>query len=245
MPPLHIGRDDGAPPTLLCLGAHADDIEIGAGGTILDLVEHHPGMRVHWVVLSATAERAAEARRSAGEFLAGAQPCVEVHDLRDGLFPADYARLKAIVEDLKAVEPDIILTHYRQDAHQDHRTVAEATYSTFRRPLILEYEIPKYDLDLGNPTLFVPLSQRQAQAKVGALMTHFASQQARRWFTPETFYALMRLRGLHAAAPSGFAEAFYGARVSLSFGSARPSEVVAPAPSEFAEFAGGASWGRR
>lgn len=214
---LCLARPDGAPPTVLCLGAHSDDIEIGAGGTILGLVEHHPGLRVHWVVLSALGERAAEARAGAAACLDGiAVPQVDIYPIRDGYFPMEFARLKRIFEGLKkTINPDLILTHYRQDAHQDHRMIAELTYNTFRDHLILEYEIPKYDPDLGNPTLFVPLSQRQAQAKVATLMTHFASQRGRRWFTPETFYALMRLRGLHAGAASGFAEAFYGARVSL------------------------------
>lgn len=219
-------RADGAPPTVLCLGAHADDIEIGAGGTLLNLVGQCPDLRVHWVVFSALAERAAEARASATAFLDGLEARqVDIHAVRDGFFPAEFARLKELFERLKKrVNPDLIFTHYRQDAHQDHRTIAELTHNTFRDHLILEYEIPKYDPDVGNPTVFVPLSRHQAQAKVAELVKHFTSQLTRRWFVPETFYALMRLRGLQAAAPSGFAEGFYGARVALQFG-----ERVVPA----------------
>jgi LmbE family N-acetylglucosaminyl deacetylase len=206
-----------SPLRLLCLGAHADDIEIGAGGAILTLLARHPGSHVRWVVFSAPPERAAEARASAAAFLADAATAeVEVHDARDGFFPAAFASLKEIFESLKRdLRPDLILTHVREDHHQDHRVLAELTANTFRDHLVLGYEIPKYDPDLGNPNVFVPLDLDVAERKVAALMTHFATQRSRRWFVPETFFALMRLRGLQAAAPSGLAEGFYGAKLWL------------------------------
>ena len=213
---LELGRGD-APLSLLCLGAHADDIEIGAGGTILTLLARHPGTHVHWIVFSASPERAAEARASASAFLgAAAVRTVTIHAFRDGLFPAELVDLKQCFEALKrAVDPDLILTHHRGDAHQDHRTLAEITWNTFRDHLILEYEIPKYDPDTGSPNLLVPLQSGEAETKIAALMTHFPSQRERRWFTPETFAALMRLRGVQAGAASGFAEGFYAPKLCL------------------------------
>jgi LmbE family N-acetylglucosaminyl deacetylase len=218
MLPLTLNRADG-PLTVLCLGAHADDIEIGAGGTILQLLERHPEARVLWVVLSATPIRALEAHAAAGAFLAKASaPEVIVEDFRDGFFPTEFSRLKELFEGIKArFQPSVVFTHHRIDAHQDHRTVAELTWNTFRDHLILEYEIPKYDPDIGNPNLFVPLTAAQAAAKVDALMTHFSTQRARRWFAPGTFEALLRLRGLQAAAPSGLAEAFHAPKFHVGF----------------------------
>jgi LmbE family N-acetylglucosaminyl deacetylase len=210
-------REPGAPLSILCLGAHADDIEIGAGATVLTLLRRHPGSQVRWVVFAATAERVEEARASARAFLAEAGSSrVDVHGFRDGFFPAAFAALKEEFEALKeGLAPDLILTHVREDHHQDHRTLAELTANTFRDHLVLGYEIPKYDPDLGNPNVFVPLDPELAERKVYALMTHFTTQRRRRWFVPETFYALMRLRGLQAAAPSGLAEAFYGPKLWL------------------------------
>ncbi len=205
------------PLTILCLGAHADDIEIGAGGALLTLLARYPGSRVRWVVFSATRDRAAEAEASARSFLGGAAEArVDVHDVRDGFFPAAFGPLKETFEALKRdLQPDLVLTHAREDHHQDHRTLAELTWNTWRDHWVLGYEIPKYDPDLGNPNLFVPLAAEVAERKVAALMQHFATQRSRRWFVPETFFALMRLRGLQAAAPSGLAEGFYGAKLWL------------------------------
>lgn len=210
-------RPPGTKLRLLCLGAHADDIEIGAGGAILTLLRRHPGSEVRWVVFSASAFRAEEARASAREFLAEAgEARIDIHDARDGFFPAEFARLKELHEALKReAEPDIVFTHVRQDHHQDHRTLAELAWNTWRDHLILGYEVPKYDPDLGNPNLLVPLDEAAAARKVDALMRHFATQRSRRWFTPETFMALMRLRGLQAAAPSGLAEGFYAPKLWL------------------------------
>ncbi len=206
-------------PSILCLGAHADDIEIGIGGTILSLLKHHPGARVRWVVFSATPERAGEARASAHAFLRDAgDGRVAVHGFRDGFFPAEFAELKETFEALKEeFDPDLVFTHHRGDSHQDHRLIAELTGSTFRNHVILEYEIPKYDPDIGNPNLFVPLSYECAELKVDTLMRSFASQRSRRWFVPETFYSLMRLRGVQSAASSGYAEGFYGAKLCFQF----------------------------
>jgi LmbE family N-acetylglucosaminyl deacetylase len=217
MQELALNRPGGAPPKILCLGAHADDIEIGAGGTILTLLDRYPGTHVDWIVFSATPERVPEARSSADAFLSGAgSSTVTVHDFRDGFFPSEFPRLKEAFEALKATcQPDLIFTHHRDDHHQDHRIIAELTWNTYRDHLIFGYEIPKYDPDLGNPNVFVRLRPEHAETKVKALMTHFMTQCARRWFVPETFYGLMRLRGVQAAAPSGLAEGFHGPKLCL------------------------------
>lgn len=199
------------PFRLLCLGAHADDIEIGAGGTILRLLAERAETAVRWVVFSGSERRRREAEASARDLLAGhADAEVEVHDFRDGFFPAQIGAIKERFEELKrAFRPSLVLTHYRDDLHQDHRIVAELTYNTFRDHLIWEYEIPKYDGDLGNPNLFVPLSEESCRRKLAAIIEHFPSQRDHRWFTADTFGALLRLRGVGCHAPSGFAEAFY------------------------------------
>ena len=203
--------------TLLCIGAHPDDIEIGCGGAVLTLLERHPGSRVLWTVFSGTPERAEEARRGAAGFLGAAGSSeVAVHGFRDGFFPAESAAIKEAFEAMKReAAPDVVLTHRRADHHQDHRTLAELTWNTFRDHLVLEYEIPKYDPDLGNPNLFVPLERAAADAKIAALMRCFPSQAGRRWFEPGTFEALMRLRGMQCAAPSGLAEGFHAPKLCL------------------------------
>lgn len=199
------------PLRLLCLGAHADDIEIGCGGTILRLIAEHPRLTVRWVVFSGDGRRRDEAEASARHFLDGTNDAtVSVHGFRDGFFPSQHTDIKEEFERLKrAYQPSLILTHYRDDLHQDHRVVAELAYNTFRDHLIFEYEIPKYDGDLGNPNLFAPLSDEICRRKVSALLEYFPSQNAHRWFTADTFFACMRLRGIGCNAPSGFAEAFY------------------------------------
>ncbi len=198
---------------LLCLGAHPDDIEIGCGGTLLRLFAELPDTELRWIVFSGGAARRGEAEASARDYLGRlkADPCaITVHDFRDGFFPAEFAVLKETFERLKAQwQPTLILTHYHRDLHQDHRVVAELTHCTFRDHLIWEYEIPKYDGDLGNPNLFVPLDGAACRHKVALLLAHFASQRERPWFTAETFMALMRLRGIGCHARSGYAEAFY------------------------------------
>ena len=205
------------PLRLLCLGAHSDDIEIGAGGTVLTLLRRYPGTHVHWVVFAASEPRANEARASAAVFLASAgNSTIEIHDFRDGFFPDEFPRLKQVFEILKRQpRPDLILTHAREDHHQDHRVTADLTWNTFRNHLIMGYEIIKYDPDLGNPNVFVTLDDAVAEAKVAALMKHFPTQRERRWFVPGTFFGIMRVRGVQAAAPSGYAEGFYAPKICL------------------------------
>jgi LmbE family N-acetylglucosaminyl deacetylase len=211
----HLPRD----ATVLCLGAHSDDIEIGCGGTLLQLLAALPGrVRVHWVVLSATPERAEEARGSAACFLAEAgRSQVRCEAFRDGYFPYVGGDIKDFLESLKRElpAPDLVFTHYRDDRHQDHRVVSDLAWNTYRDHLVLEYEIPKYDGDMGRPNAFVPLRSATCRRKVDLLLEHFPSQHDHRWFTRSTFEALMRLRGVECNAPSGYAEAFYARKVVL------------------------------
>jgi LmbE family N-acetylglucosaminyl deacetylase len=202
---------------LLAVGSHADDIEIGAGGTVLALTQAFPGLEVDWVVLAASDDREVEARASAEAFLAEAGTTrVDVHGFRDGFLPYRGEEVKEVFEELKARgEPDIVLTHTRSDLHQDHRLACELTWNTFRNHLILEYEIPKVDGDLGVPNAYVPLSVEIAQRKVSLLQRHFASQASKHWFDGETFMGLMRLRGVEAVAESRYAEAFICRKVVI------------------------------
>ncbi len=196
---------------VLCIGAHSDDLEIGCGATVLEWLATHRELEVTWVVMSASGERAEEARSSAAALLKGAaKRKVVLHELKDGHFPGDFPAAKKAFEALKATEdPDVILCHRLEDRHQDHRMVAELTWQTWRSHLILEYEVPKYEGDLGQPNLFVPVSSRVGKRKVEHLMRHFASQRSRQWFAPRTFFGLMQLRGVECRAPSGFAEAHH------------------------------------
>jgi LmbE family N-acetylglucosaminyl deacetylase len=197
--------------TLLCLGAHADDIEIGCGGTVLRLLDQFAPLNVCWVVLSADGCRRDEARRSADVFLAGAgEARVEILEFRDRLFPYDGEAIKQSLHELsRSVSPDLIFTHRRDDAHQDHRLTAELTWNAFRDHAIWEYEIPKYDGDLGRPNVYVPLDGEIWRRKLRELAAGFPSQRTKPWFTEETFLGLMRLRGIECNSPSGYAEAFY------------------------------------
>jgi LmbE family N-acetylglucosaminyl deacetylase len=202
---------------LLCVGAHSDDLEIGCSGTMLRLLAAWPIERVTWVVLSARGERGVEAEKAARRLL-GERPGVRIvlGEFRDGFFPYTAVPIKEFFEQLKReVEPDLVLTHYRDDRHQDHRLVSELTYNTFRDHLILEYEIMKLDGDLGNPNVYVPLDEDVVGRKVELLMEGFGSQRDKRWFSEDAFRALMRLRGIEAGAPSGFAEAFYGRKLVI------------------------------
>jgi LmbE family N-acetylglucosaminyl deacetylase len=201
---------------ILCLGSHSDDIEIGCGGAILQLAEQYPSAEFHWVVFSAVGTRATEAQRAAELFGGSRLKGPILKAFVDGFMPFSGSEVKAIFEELKhAVSPDLIFTHNRKDAHQDHRLIAELTWNTFRDHLILEYEIPKYDGDLGQPSVFVPLEPEVCQKKVGYIMDAFPSQHAKRWFQPDTFLSLMRLRGMECNAPSGYAEAFYCRKLVL------------------------------
>jgi len=207
---LALQPEESAGLTVLCLGAHSDDIEIGCGGTILRLAEQYPGVMFHWVVFNAVGIRETEARKAASLFAGTALRQILLKTFPDGFMPFEGAKVKTVFEELKqAISPDLILTPYRKDAHQDHRTIAELTWNTFRNHLIWEYEIPKYDGDLGQPNLFVPLDAEMGRAKVRHLMDAFKSQYSKRWFEESTFLSLLRLRGMECNASSGYAEAFY------------------------------------
>lgn len=203
--------------TLLCLGAHPDDIEIGCGGAILRICREHPDTLVHWVVLGAHGPREEEAFAGAQRFRAKAAGGeVTVKPFRDGFFPYFGAELKEFFQDLKTlVSPDLVFTHHRFDRHQDHRMVSDLTWNTWRDHAILEYEVPKWDGDLGVPNGFVPLSRATAEEKAEAIVSTFASQREKPWFTVDTFLGLMRLRGNECRAPDGFAEAFYARKLVL------------------------------
>ncbi|MCB8977311.1 MAG: PIG-L family deacetylase [Ardenticatenaceae bacterium] len=195
---------------VLCLGAHSDDIEIGCGGTILKIIEHMPQVSVDWIVFSASPARREEAINSASEFLNNVhEKEIIIKNFEDGFFPYNGAEIKSFFEDLKNLSPDIIFTHYRHDLHQDHRLLCDLTWNTFRDHFILEYEIPKYDGDLGTPNFFVHLPSSIYQRKVDSLLKHFGTQENKHWFTPETFRAILRLRGIESRAPEMYAEAFH------------------------------------
>ncbi len=202
---------------VLCLGAHSDDIEIGCGGTVLRLIESSDKIEFYWMVLSSDPERAKEAERSARAFLRRVRAkTIVVKSFRDGFLPYIGAPVKECFEELKrAFAPDVIFTHSRQDLHQDHRFVCELTWNTFRNHLILEYEIPKYDGDLGVPNFFVPLSETICRRKVQRLMRYFGTQRKRQWFSEDLFYGLMRLRGTEAASRTSYAEAFHCRKMLL------------------------------
>ncbi len=197
--------------TVLCLGAHADDIEIGCGGTLSELLKQQAGLDVWWVIFCAEKARAREARASARAFLKGARTQrVLVEDFRNGYFPFQGERIKDFFEKLKRkVQPDLVFTHYREDRHQDHRLVSDLTWNTFRDHFILEYEIPKYDGDLGIPNFYVRLSADVCRRKVKHLCAFFQTQSNKHWFSADTFLSLMRLRGIECASTTKYAEAFY------------------------------------
>lgn len=216
MLPLSLGAGLDRPLSILCLGAHSDDIEIGLGGTLLRLIRERPDTRVRWVIFSADAEREAEARSSAAAFLAGAAGMdVTVHQFRESYFPYIGGEIKDAFEPLKVLDPDVVFTHRRDDEHQDHRVIAELTWNSFRDHVIAEYEIPKYEGDLGHPNLFVPLDTQTAERKIELLINHFSSQRSKKWFRPSTFSALMNLRGIECSAADGFAEAFHVRKMVL------------------------------
>lgn len=200
---------------LLCLGAHSDDIEIGAGATVARLIRENPGMHVTWVVLSASGVRGDEARASAARYLGGVAHETRFAAFRDSHFPDQWAEVKAYVGALGATAPDLVLSHHGGDLHQDHRLVSELVWNTFRDHLVLEYEIPKYDGGLGSPNAFFAATAAEADAKIAGLMADFASQAGKHWFDDLTFRGLMRLRGLECHAPEGLAEAFYARKIRL------------------------------
>ena len=211
--------DEHAPLEVLLVGAHADDIEIGCGATVMQLARSRP-LTCHWIVLSGCDERAAEAAASARAFGAEAVELdVRVESFPESYFPYCGRELKDYVQSLAAeISPDIVFTHHDGDFHQDHRIVAELCWNAFRDHLILEYEVPKYDGDLGRPNVFVGVEASMKARKIELLMSAFPSQGERYWYTEETFEALLRLRGVEARAPSGYAEAFFARKVNLVAG---------------------------
>ena len=196
---------------ILCFGAHGDDLEIGCAGTVLKLTEQPNPPAITWVVFTSDAKREAEILRSAEALLRRASRSrIIIQKFRDGFLPYEGAAVKESFEDLKhEVAPDLILTHYRDDRHQDHRLVSELTWNTYRDHFILEYEIPKYDGDLGSTNFYVPLDESLTRRKIEAIMTGFPSQAEKRWFDEETFRSVLRLRGMECNAPGNYAEAFY------------------------------------
>jgi LmbE family N-acetylglucosaminyl deacetylase len=209
------GGNDGY--EIVCVGAHSDDIEIGCGGTLLRLLREWPIQRVTWVVLSGNPGRAAEARRAARRVV-GRRTRVRLiqAEFRESYFPYTAVPIKELFDDLgRETSPDLVLTHYRDDRHQDHRLVSELTYNTFRDHLILEYEIAKLDGDIGNPNLYVPLDVATVRRKTDMLLSSFPSQREKRWFSADVFQGLMRIRGVEAGASSGYAEAFYARKLVL------------------------------
>jgi len=196
--------------SVLCLGAHSDDIEIGAGATILSWIDAGVELHVHWCVVSANGPRRSEAEQSAKAFLEGAATSeIELGHAKDGYFPYEGAGIKDWIEGLKSrVAPDVIFTHRRDDAHQDHRELCLLTWNAFRDHLILEYEIPKWDGDIGQPNLYMPVTAAALDKKIALLDRHFGSQRSKDWFDAETFRGLARLRGMEARAPERLAEAF-------------------------------------
>ena len=196
---------------ILCLGAHPDDIEIGCGGTILRLIEEVPGAQFYWAVFSGNEKRGKEAYESAKAFLKKVNAKkIDVQDFRESYFPFIGAHIKDHFEKLKkAFSPDIVFTHYNNDAHQDHRLVSNLTWNTFRDNFILEYEVPKYDGDLGRPNFFVHLTEAICRRKIAYILDIFKTQREKQWFTEDTFLSILRLRGIESNAPSKYAEAFY------------------------------------
>lgn len=215
---LKLNLPRGRAPRFLFLGAHCDDIEIGCGGTVMELLHAYPRAHIDWVVLSSEGPRAQEAQRATKLLLRAAKSVtLHIKDFRGAYFPSEAPAIKDFFEALKkSTTPDVIFTHHGADLHQDHRTVAELTWNTFRNHFILEYEIPKYDGGLGSPSVFVPVSAANVRRKVDLLMKVFATQLGKQWFTPETFQGLMRLRGIECNAPSGYAEAFYSRKLVLA-----------------------------
>ena len=208
---LSLSPAPGSPLRVLCLGAHCDDIEIGCGGTVLRLIEEHPGAEFHWVVFTSDETRRAEAQACAEAFLAGAaRKEIRILGLRDGYLPDAWGEVKDRFEQMKpGFKPDLVLTHYRHDLHQDHRVVSELTWNTYRDHLVLEYEIPKYDGDMGVPNSFVPLRQDLVDRKIKAILEGYPTQAGRQWFMEDTFRSLLRLRGMECNSPSRHAEAFH------------------------------------
>jgi LmbE family N-acetylglucosaminyl deacetylase len=214
---LKISFDSRSPKKILCLGAHCDDIEIGCGGALLKLIRTMKDLQVYWVVFSSDERREKEALKSANDFLGDVKgKKIIINRFKNSFFPYHGAEIKDYFERLKQEFcPDIIFTHYRHDLHQDHRLVSELTWNTFRDHLILEYEIPKYDGDLGSPNFFVHLDEIFCKTKTEKILKYFKSQYDKEWFTEDTFISLLRLRGVESNAPEKYAEGFYCRKITL------------------------------
>lgn len=216
---LGLKKKDSDPVTILCFGAHSDDIEIGCGGTLLQFKKTYRKLKLHWVVFSASGMRSQEAARAAELFTPDCDKEIVLREYRDGFLPYSGVEVKDFFEEIKGrVDPDLIFTHWQGDAHQDHRLISELTWNTYRNHLILEYEVPKYDGDLGRPNVFVPLEAPLYERKVEYLLEAFESQRAKPWFDREIFLGLMRIRGMESNSPSGYAEAFYARKMVIGSG---------------------------
>lgn len=217
MLPLVLNRPSGRACRVLCLGAHCDDIEIGCGGALLSMFEASTNYEVCWVVFSSNNERQVEARKSAEAYLRSiAQHTIIIESFPDGFFPYRGEEIKKRFESIRReFEPDVIFTHHGDDSHQDHRKVHELTWNTFRDHVVLQYEIPKYEGDLGRPNLYIPVSESNRQRKVALLMEHYQTQQNKHWFSEDTFNAVLRLRGIESRSPSGYAEGFHCPKLTL------------------------------
>jgi LmbE family N-acetylglucosaminyl deacetylase len=202
---------------ILCLGAHCDDIEIGCGGTILTLLEKYAHAEVHWVVFSSDSRREKEARSSAGKFLGKAwRSRIKIEKFRNGFFPYIGGDIKEYFEKLKnRFIPDFIFTHYCKDLHQDHRIISELTWNTFRNHLILEYEIPKFDADLGTPNLYFSLEYPVCKYKNRTILSEFRTQGDKHWLTEDLLLSLLRIRGMECVSPTKYAEAFHCRKMVL------------------------------
>jgi LmbE family N-acetylglucosaminyl deacetylase len=226
MLPLHLTAPQGRPLSVLTIGAHPDDIEIGAGGTLLSLAESQPGLQARYVVLTGTADRQQEARNAANAFLPAADLTIELHDLPEGRLPAVWGQVKDALEEVaQSCSPDLIIAPSRDDAHQDHRAIGEIVPTVFRDRLYLAYEIPKWDGDLGRPSTYFPLSADIARRKVELLHKCFPSQRRRDWWDDEVFLGMARLRGIECRAR--YAEAFICAKSVIV-----PSALASGTPQE-------------
>ena len=214
---LALSKPNGSPRRILCLGAHSDDIEIGCGGTIMRLLEETGNTAIHWVVFSSDKVRESETRQAARRFLRSARmKNIETNRFTDSFFPSQSREIKEHFNELRQrFSPDLVFTHYRNDFHQDHRVISELTWNTFRNHLILDYEIPKYDGDLGAPGVFVHLDRSICERKVKHIVSSFRSQRSKQWFSEDTFFAILRLRGIESNSPSKYAEAFYCRKLTI------------------------------
>jgi len=215
--PLGLTPPPGRPLSVLAVGAHPDDIEIGAGGLLLSLARAQPELSLRYLVLTGTPARHDEARAAVAAFAPGAGLSISLHDLPEGRLPANWAQAKDLIEaEARHAVPDLVLAPSPDDAHQDHRTVGEIVPTVFRDALYLGYEIPKWDGDLGRPAVYIPATRAQMARKIELLERHFGTQRSKDWFTPDTFEGLARLRGIECRAADGVAEAFHSPKLALS-----------------------------